>query len=115
MHKMLCWIVLVLREMDEKKQVNSTSQQIGSLLRLRFQLKSFNGTSFADVPGVVALSQPIEVFSHTHYLNNKKKVLFMFFFFVCVWWWWKYVVVQSFVCRVRDLLPRRFLTLFLVL
>jgi hypothetical protein len=83
MHKMLCWIVLVLREMDEKKQVNSTSQQIGSLLRLRFQLKSFNGTSFADVPGVVALSQPIEVFSHTHYLNNKKKVLFMFFF-LCV-------------------------------
>jgi hypothetical protein len=68
--------------------VNSTSQQLGSLLRLRFQLKSFNGTSFADVPGVVALSQPIEVFSHTHYLSNKKKVVidnrifFLFFFFI---------------------------------
>jgi hypothetical protein len=57
----------------KKLKVTSTSQQIGSLLRLRFQLKSFNGATFADVPGVVVLSQPIEVFSHTHYLTNKKK------------------------------------------
>lgn len=55
------------------RQITSTTQQIGSLFRLRFQLKSFNGASFADVPGVYALSTPVEVFSHTHYLNNKKK------------------------------------------
>jgi hypothetical protein len=58
----------------KKLKVNSTSQQIGSLLRLRFQLKSFNGTTFADVPDVTVFSNPIEVFSHTHYLSNKKKV-----------------------------------------
>ncbi len=54
-------------------KITSTTQQIGALFRLRFQLKSFNGVSFADVPDVYALSNPVEVFSHTHYLNNKKK------------------------------------------
>ena len=57
----------------KRLKVTSTSQQIGSLFRLRFQLKSFNGSTFSDVAGVVALSQPVEVFSHTHYLTNKKK------------------------------------------
>ena len=57
----------------KKLKITSTSQQLGSLLRLRFQLKTFNGTTFANVPGVVALSHPMEVFSHTHYLTNKKK------------------------------------------
>lgn len=49
------------------------SENDGGLFMLRFQLKTFNGNSFADVPGVFVLSNEVEVFSHTHYLTNKKK------------------------------------------
>jgi hypothetical protein len=37
----------------KRLKITSTTTQIGSLFRLRFQLKSFNGAAFADVPEVV--------------------------------------------------------------
>jgi hypothetical protein len=47
----------------------------GALLRLKFTLKKYTGSTFAtvNIPGRSILSQPIEVFSHSQYLHKKKK------------------------------------------
>jgi hypothetical protein len=58
----------------KKLKILSTSQQQGTLFRLRFTLKRYAGTqaSFEDVPNCTIISNPIEVFSHTQYLNEKQ-------------------------------------------
>ncbi|KAL6068917.1 IPT/TIG domain containing protein [Balamuthia mandrillaris] len=59
----------------KKLKILSTSQQLqGTLLRLKFTLKRYSGSSFAtmnEVPNCSVISHPIEVFSHTQYLNKK--------------------------------------------
>jgi hypothetical protein len=59
----------------KKLKILSTSQQQGTLFRLRFQLRQYSGTKFESVPNAYVISNPIEVFSHTQYLNEKKNVL----------------------------------------
>jgi hypothetical protein len=54
----------------KKLKILSTTQQIGSLVRLKFQLKKANEGSFITLSGVNTVSNPIEVFSHTYYLNR---------------------------------------------
>lgn len=56
----------------KRLKILSTSQQQGTLFRLRFTLKRYVGTVFEVLHSAVALSNPIEVFSHTQYLTNKK-------------------------------------------
>jgi len=54
----------------KKLKILSTTQQIGSLVRIKFQLKKANEGTFVTVHGVHTISNPIEVFSHTYYLNR---------------------------------------------
>jgi hypothetical protein len=54
----------------KKLKILSTTQQIGSLVRIKFQLKKANEGTFITVHGVHTVSNPIEVFSHTYYLNR---------------------------------------------
>mmetsp|Transcript_2253 Transcript_2253/g.7149 ORF Transcript_2253/g.7149 Transcript_2253/m.7149 type:complete len:226 (-) Transcript_2253:1222-1899(-) len=54
-----------------KLKILSTSQQQGTLFRLRFRLKRYSGSSFVTIPDAEVLSNPIEVFSHTLYLNER--------------------------------------------
>eukprot|EP01089_Gocevia_fonbrunei_P007670 TRINITY_DN188_c0_g1_i2.p1 TRINITY_DN188_c0_g1~~TRINITY_DN188_c0_g1_i2.p1 ORF type:complete len:487 (+),score=64.81 TRINITY_DN188_c0_g1_i2:436-1896(+) len=56
----------------KRLKILSTSQQQGTLFRLRFTLKRYQGTSFEGVDGCSIISNPIEVFSHTQYLNDKQ-------------------------------------------
>ncbi|KAL6078159.1 DNA repair protein rad10 domain-containing protein, variant 2 [Balamuthia mandrillaris] len=58
----------------KKLKILSTSQQQGTLFRLRFVLKRYAGSqaSFEDIPNCTIISNPIEVFSHTQYLNEKQ-------------------------------------------
>eukprot|EP01121_Diplochlamys_sp_Union-15-3_P012034 TRINITY_DN3551_c0_g2_i1.p1 TRINITY_DN3551_c0_g2~~TRINITY_DN3551_c0_g2_i1.p1 ORF type:complete len:643 (-),score=86.60 TRINITY_DN3551_c0_g2_i1:185-2065(-) len=56
----------------KKLKILSTSQQQGTLFRLKFQLKKYVRNVFETVP-VCIISNPIEVFSHTQYLSEKKK------------------------------------------
>jgi len=62
----------------KKLKILSTSQQQGTLFRVRFQLKRYIGSVFDTVPGAYAVSNPIEVFSHTQYLSNKRRGKFLF-------------------------------------
>eukprot|EP01114_Cavostelium_apophysatum_P000251 TRINITY_DN10242_c0_g1_i1.p1 TRINITY_DN10242_c0_g1~~TRINITY_DN10242_c0_g1_i1.p1 ORF type:complete len:534 (-),score=148.30 TRINITY_DN10242_c0_g1_i1:264-1865(-) len=55
----------------KKLKILSTSQQLGTLFRLKFTLKRYVGNIFETIPSAVAISNPIEVFSHTLYLNEK--------------------------------------------
>ncbi|ELR15892.1 IPT/TIG domain containing protein [Acanthamoeba castellanii str. Neff] len=59
----------------KKLKILSTSQQQGTLFRLRFTLKKYAGAqaAFEDIPGCTVISNPIEVFSHTQYLNEKQE------------------------------------------
>lgn len=56
----------------KKLKITSTSQQQGTLFRLRFQLKRYVGNVFEIIDGASVTSIPIEVFSHTQYLNERK-------------------------------------------
>ena len=56
-----------------KLKILSTTQQQGTLFRLQFTLKHYVGTNFCPIPGVVAFSDTIEVFSHTLYLSLEKR------------------------------------------
>jgi hypothetical protein len=66
----------------KKLKILSTSQQQGTLFRLRFQLRRYLGTEFETVPNVFVISNPIEVFSHTQYLNEKKSGKTKIFVFI---------------------------------
>ncbi len=55
----------------KKLKILSTSQQQGTLFRLRFTLKRYIGNVFEQIPTASAISNPIEVFSHTLYLSEK--------------------------------------------
>jgi hypothetical protein len=59
----------------KKLKILSTSQQQGTLFRLRFSLKKYAGdqAAFEEIPGCTVVSTPIEVFSHTQYLNEKQE------------------------------------------
>jgi len=50
-----------------------TSQQQGTLFRLKFVLRRYDGTDFTDIAGAVVISNPIEVFSHTVYIRRPKR------------------------------------------
>ena len=56
----------------KKLKITSTSQQIGTKFRIKFQLKRYDGESFISIPGANIISDPIEVYSHTAYLADKK-------------------------------------------
>jgi hypothetical protein len=56
----------------KRLKVLSTSQQQGTLFRLRFVLKRYVANTFEYLPETTILSNPIEVFSHTQYLTSKK-------------------------------------------
>ncbi len=45
----------------------------GTLFRLRFLLKRYVGTVFEIIQGATVISDPIEVFSHTLYLNTNRQ------------------------------------------
>jgi hypothetical protein len=55
----------------KKLKILSTTQQIGTLVRIKFQLKKANEGSFITIHGVHTVSNPIEVFSHTYYLKDR--------------------------------------------
>eukprot|EP01102_Stenamoeba_stenopodia_P001918 TRINITY_DN11733_c0_g1_i1.p1 TRINITY_DN11733_c0_g1~~TRINITY_DN11733_c0_g1_i1.p1 ORF type:complete len:485 (+),score=80.75 TRINITY_DN11733_c0_g1_i1:126-1580(+) len=55
----------------KKLKILSTSQQQGTLFRIKFVLKRYVGNSFEIIPNGTIYSNPIEVFSHTVYLNEK--------------------------------------------
>lgn len=54
----------------KKLKIASTSQQMGTLVRLKFSLKRFVNNVFEPVDNIHILSDPIEVFSHILYLND---------------------------------------------
>eukprot|EP00029_Vermamoeba_vermiformis_P004952 TRINITY_DN1586_c0_g1_i1.p1 TRINITY_DN1586_c0_g1~~TRINITY_DN1586_c0_g1_i1.p1 ORF type:complete len:595 (+),score=79.14 TRINITY_DN1586_c0_g1_i1:72-1856(+) len=56
----------------KKLKILSTSQQQGTLFRLKFQLKRYVGNVFEIIEGASVTTNPIEVFSHTQYLNERK-------------------------------------------
>jgi len=56
----------------KRLKILSTTQQQGTLFKLKFQLKKFQNDCFVTVPGISALSNPIEVYSHTSYINKGK-------------------------------------------
>jgi len=56
----------------KKLKILSTTQQQGTLFRLKFQLKRYVGNVFEIIEGASVTSNPIEVFSHTQYLNERK-------------------------------------------
>lgn len=55
----------------KRLKILSTTQQQGTLFKLKFQLKRYQKGSFETIHGVHAVSIPIEVFSHTYYLQNR--------------------------------------------
>lgn len=58
----------------KKLKILSTSQQLqGILFRLKFTLKKYAGSNFTPiaVPHCEVVSHPVEVFSHSQYLNKK--------------------------------------------
>ena len=57
----------------KKLKILSTSQQQGTLFRLKFTLKRYIGNVFEQIPSAVAITNPIEVFSHTLYLTDKQE------------------------------------------
>jgi hypothetical protein len=56
----------------KKLKILSTSQQQGTLFRIKFTLKRYIGNVFEQLPTGVVISNPIEVFSHTLYLSEKQ-------------------------------------------
>jgi hypothetical protein len=56
----------------KKLKILSTSQMQGTLFRLKFLLKRYVGSVFEIIQGSHAISDPIEVFSHTLYLNTTR-------------------------------------------
>jgi hypothetical protein len=56
----------------KKLKLLSTSQQQGTLFRLKFVLKKYVGNVFQVLPKSCVFSEPIEVFSHTQYLNERQ-------------------------------------------
>jgi len=54
----------------KKLKILSTSQMQGTQFRLRFLLKRYVGLVFEMIPSATIVSDPIEVFSHTLYLNT---------------------------------------------
>jgi hypothetical protein len=57
-----------------KLKINMTTQQIGSLVKIKFQLKKAHEGNFLTLPGVATVSQPIEVFSHSYYIPPKDHI-----------------------------------------
>lgn len=57
----------------KKLKILSTSQQQGTLFRLKFVLKRYVGNVFEQIPHAHVISNPIEVFSHTLYLTEKQE------------------------------------------
>jgi len=57
----------------KKLKISSTSQQQRTLFRLRLQLKRYVGNVFETIDGISIVSNPIEVFSHSYYLNGNIK------------------------------------------
>lgn len=55
----------------KKLKIMSTSQQVGTKFRIKFALKIYRDNAFENVPDCVAISDPIEVFSHTLYLSRQ--------------------------------------------
>lgn len=55
----------------KKLKILSTSQQQGTLFRLKFTLKRYVGNVFELIPSATVISNPVEVFSHTLYLTEK--------------------------------------------
>eukprot|EP01088_Endostelium_zonatum_P020184 TRINITY_DN729_c0_g2_i1.p1 TRINITY_DN729_c0_g2~~TRINITY_DN729_c0_g2_i1.p1 ORF type:complete len:770 (-),score=235.30 TRINITY_DN729_c0_g2_i1:710-3019(-) len=56
----------------KRLKIQSTSQQQGTHFRLKFTLKRYSGGVFESfTPNVFVISNLIEVFSHTQYLNEK--------------------------------------------
>mmetsp|Transcript_7680 Transcript_7680/g.10597 ORF Transcript_7680/g.10597 Transcript_7680/m.10597 type:complete len:531 (+) Transcript_7680:75-1667(+) len=58
----------------KKLKILSTSQQQGTLFRLKFVLKRYVGNVFEQIQHAHVVSNPIEVFSHTLYLTEKQEV-----------------------------------------
>lgn len=58
----------------KKLKILSTSQQQGTLFRLKFSLKKYVGNIFEPIPNATIISNPIEVFSHTLYINQQSEV-----------------------------------------
>jgi len=56
----------------DKLKINSTSKSNKCQYRLYFQLKEFNGVNYSPLPGAYAVSNPIEVFSHSSYMKEEK-------------------------------------------
>lgn len=56
----------------KKLKILTTSQQQGTLFKLRFILKSYYGSDFRAIPNTETTSNTIEVFSHTLYLNHDR-------------------------------------------
>jgi hypothetical protein len=57
----------------KKLKILSTSQQQGTLFRLKFTLKRYVGNVFEQIVSATAITDPIEVFSHTLYLTEKQE------------------------------------------
>lgn len=57
----------------KKLKILSTTQQQGTLFRLRFTLKRYTGSVFESISSCSVTSNPIEVFSHTLYLSEKQE------------------------------------------
>jgi hypothetical protein len=57
----------------KKLKILSTSQQQHTLFRLKFTLKRYVGNVFEFLSSSSIISDPIEVFSHTLYLNDNKQ------------------------------------------
>lgn len=53
-----------------KLKIMSTTQQIGSVIVIRFALKLYEGNEFFPVPCAPVISTEIEVFSHSQYLKG---------------------------------------------
>ncbi|PRP79773.1 hypothetical protein PROFUN_12635 [Planoprotostelium fungivorum] len=58
----------------KKLKILSTSQQQGTLFRLKFTLKKYVGNVFEQIATAVTVTNPIEVFSHTLYLSERPEV-----------------------------------------
>ena len=56
----------------KKLKITSTSQQVGTKFRIKFQLKKYDGENFSPIPNAKIITEGIEVFSHTGYLSDKK-------------------------------------------
>lgn len=73
----------------KKLKILSTSQQLqGILFRLKFTLKKYAGSNFTPiaVPHCEVVSHPVEVFSHSQYLNKKapKRTAVILFLRLCI-------------------------------